>query len=188
MYILDIETFGTESTSVVLSAAMVYFEEGVSYQELIDSSIFVKFDAKEQIQKYGRITDKNTLEWWAKQSTGSKQISLIPSENDLTASEGILQLKQYLDKSQEKNKIVFTRGNLDPMCMESLCKAVGVPPIIPYYNYMDIRTALNLLKTTTVRGYCDVSFEGFNIEEAKSNKHDPIVDVCLDAMMIMYGI
>lgn len=188
MFLLDIETLDVESTAVVLSVAMVYFEEGMTYDELLERTIFVKFDSKEQISKYKRTVSKSTLDWWSKQTKESKEVSLIPSNKDVPALDGIEQLKAYMTISQDKNKIVFTRGNLDPMCMESLCRAVGVPPITPYYNYMDVRTALNLMKTTTVRGYCDILFEGFNIEEAKSNKHDPIVDVCLDAMMLMYGI
>lgn len=186
MFLLDIETLDIESTSVVLSAAMVYFEDGMSYQDLLDAAIFVKFDVKEQITIYKRTTSKDTLAWWAKQSDESKRTSLIPSDKDMSAAEGILKLKQYMTSTTDK--IVFTRGNLDSMCMESLCRSVCVTPIVPYYKFMDVRTALNLMKSTTVRGYCDVSLTGFDMKEAKKNKHDPIIDVCLDAIQILYGI
>lgn len=186
MFLLDIETLSTESTAVVLNAAMVYFEDGMTYENLIESSIFVKFLAKEQIQQYKRHICKDTLEWWSKQSDEIRNNNFNPSQNDVTAAEGILQLKEYMNISREKTKIIFTRGALDPMCLESLCKSIGVKPLAPYYNFMDVRTALNLMKSTTVRGYCDV--EGFDMAAAKKNKHDPIIDVCLDAMQILYGI
>lgn len=188
IFLLDIETLSTESTAVVLNAAMVYFEDGMSYNELLESSLLVKFDAKEQIRQYKRHVSKDTLDWWGKQSEEIRNTNFNPSCTDLAAAEGILRLKEYMNISQEKTKIIFTRGALDPMCLESLCRAIGVKPLAPYYNFMDVRTALNLMKSTTVRGYCDVDVKGFDMAEAKKNKHDPIVDVCLDAMQILYGI
>ena len=188
MFLLDIETLSTESTAVVLNAAIVYFEDGMSYNELLESSLLVKFDAKEQIRKYKRHVSKDTLDWWGKQSEEIRNTNFNPSSNDVSAEEGILQLKKYMNISQDKNKIIFTRGNLDPMCMESLCRSMGTKPLVPYYSFMDVRTALNLLKTTTVNGYCEVSYAGFNMAEAKKSKHDPKVDIALDAMQILYGI
>lgn len=184
MFLLDIETLSTESTAVVLSAAIVFFNDGMSYDELINSSIFIKFEAKDQIQNYKRTASKSTLEWWNKQSSHAKIRSLNPSKQDVSAKVGIEKLRNYLEVDTSQNKIIWTRGGLDSMCLESLCVALNVPPIVRYFNYYDIRTALNLLAPDTERGYCKVNYPGFNLDVVK--KHDPVHDICYDAMQLLY--
>ena len=53
----DIETLGTESNSVVLSAAIVYVDLNANHtwESLYNKSEFVKFSVEEQIKKYKKI-------------------------------------------------------------------------------------------------------------------------------------
>lgn len=186
MFCLDIETLGTESNAVVLSAALLYFDQTKTYQfqELIDSACFVKFDAKEQVSKYKRLVEKSTVEWWQKQDKEVQKLSLAPRETDVTAEKGIRVLQQYIrDHSTEKKEVCWIRGTLDQVCMDSLCKSVELPFLFDYYQYRDVRTALDLIKETTKRGYCRIP----NFDLKQVNKHDPVHDVALDAMMLMYG-
>lgn len=186
MYVFDIETLDVESTSVVLSTAIVYFDEKSTYQSLLDECLFVKFNAKEQIKNYNRTISKSTLEWWDKQSDHAKNISLIPSEHDLPAIEGIQKLKKYLKRDSEDKTILWSRGSIDSVIMDSLCKSVGVKPLVYYNQHREIRTALDILATTTVNGYCQVNLEGFSKGMVK--KHDPVHDVCYDAIQLLYFI
>jgi hypothetical protein len=191
MLCLDIETTGTESTAVVLSAALTFYDstQPLSYQGLVDRSIFVKFDAKEQIQLYNRTTDKDTLNWWNGQCDFARQRSLLPSTNDVSAKDGIKLIKQWLSKIPNYNKMtIFTRGSLDQMCMDSLCKSIGEDKLVPYYNYRDVRTLLDCFYTTE-RGYCNIDVSkcpDFNIN--KVIKHDPVADVCYDMVQILAGV
>lgn len=175
-----------ESTSVVLSAAMLYFDEKEKYNfdQLVDNCCFVKFDANDQIKKYKRTVDKGTIEWWKNQPTETKKLSVSPSANDVSAEKGIKIFKEYIrDNSKEKKEVCWIRGTIDQTCMESLCRALGTPPLFEYYQFRDIRTALDLIKDTTKRGYCKIP--GFDY--SKIVKHDPVHDVSLDVMMLLYG-
>ena len=69
MFCFDVETLGVESTSVILSYAIVYFDPDTrpSYQQLLDKTLFVKLDAKDQIKNYKRTVSKDTIDWWSKQ-------------------------------------------------------------------------------------------------------------------------
>nr|QMP83079.1 MAG: hypothetical protein [Caudoviricetes sp.] len=186
MFCLDIETLSTSSSTVILSAGLVYFDQTQTYtfEELIESACFVKFDAKEQSEKYKRKVEKSTLEWWKQQSKDVQKISLFPSASDMTAEKGIKTLKEYIrDHSKEKTEICWIRGTIDQMAIDDLCKDLDVPFLFPYYAYRDIRTALDLLKETTKKGYCKIP----NFDYSKVKKHCPIQDICLDVMMLLYG-
>jgi hypothetical protein len=186
IFILDIETLGVESTSVILSTALLYFDEKQEYNfdELVSKCCFVKFDANDQIKNYKRTVDKGTIEWWKGQAIETRKLSISPSENDVSTEKGIKLLKEYIrDNSVEKKEICWIRGTIDQTCTESLCRSLGVPPLFEYYQFRDIRTALDLLKETTKRGYCKVP--GFDY--SKVAKHNPIHDVSLDTMMLLYG-
>lgn len=184
MICFDIETLSTESTCVILSAAMVYFDDGMTYEEMIEKSIFVKFNAQEQIQKYKRTVSKSTLEWWSKQCDFAKNTSFKPSKYDVSAIDGIELLRDYLKVDPSPNKIIWTRGSLDQMAIESLCNAVDVKPLVRYNNYRDVRTAIDILASTAENGYCKVNLKDFTIQ--KVIKHDPVHDCAYDATMLMY--
>jgi hypothetical protein len=186
MICFDIETLSTESTCVILSAAMVYFTDDMTYEEMIEKSIFVKFDAKEQIQKYNRTVSKSTLEWWSKQCDFAKKTSLNPSKYDVSAIDGIELLRDYLKIDPSPTKIIWTRGSLDQMAIESLCNAVDVKPLVRYNQYRDVRTAIDILASTAENGYCKVNLKDFTIQ--KVIKHDPRGDAAYDAVQLMYFI
>lgn len=186
MYVFDIETLDVESTSVVLSLAIVYFDDTSTYQSLLDECLFVKFDAREQLKNYKRTISKSTLEWWEKQTDHAKQISFFPSKDDLPAIEGIQKIRSYLRRKSNEKTIIWSRGSIDSVIMDSLCKAVGVKPLVYYNQHREIRTALDIMATTTVNGYCKVSLEGFSKDMVK--KHDPVHDVCYDAVQLLYFI
>lgn len=186
MFALDIETLNKRENSVVLSLAVLHFDETAkyTYQELLDRTCFIKFNLKEQVEKYKRTTDKETIEWWKKQCDLVKQKSLIPSKIDVTAEEGLIKAREYIKEHSKGEEIVWTRGSLDQFALDSLCDSVSFNYLFNYSVYRDFRTAIDLLKETSRRGYCVVP--GFNRELVL--KHDPVHDVAYDAMMLMYGI
>lgn len=187
MFVFDIETCGISSESVILSASILYFDHSSnpSFKDLYESALFVKFNAKEQINKYKRKIRKDTMEWWEKQPLFAKKRSLYPTDCDISAAEGITAIKDYMKEySDPKNTLIWIRGSLDQMCFDSLCFDVGVDSIAPYANYRDVRTAIDILASESRGGYCSIIKEGFNRDDVL--KHDPVSDVCLDAMMLMY--
>lgn len=186
MFCYDIETISDRENAVVLSAALVWFDDTATYtyEELLNKVCFVKFDAKEQLQKYGRKANKETIDWWKKQAELVRNVSLTPYPEDVTAEEGVGILKDYIKKMSVGDEIVWTRGSLDQVVSDSLCKdSLNTAPLFNYAAYRDMRTAIDLLKNTAKWGYCGIP--GF--DKNKVYKHDPRHDVVYDIFMLLYG-
>lgn len=181
------ETLGVESTSVVLSAALIRFnpDDKPSYQDLLDSAVFVKFNAKDQINRLGRTVTTGTLEWWENQHEYPKQVSLVPSSTDVTAEDGMAILHNYMNKwSSSQHETMWARGSLDQMAIDSLARRIQSQELTGYAQWRDVRTAVDLLYGTT-NGYCGVEYPDFDRNQVI--KHHPVHDCALDAMMLLYG-
>ena len=187
---LDVETLGVESTSVILSVGLCYVEDNSprSYQDILDKSIFVKLNAKEQIEKYNRVVDQSTLEWWNKQSDYAKDRNYKPKKTDFGVVEGLTIINKWVDSIGTKDSLCWIRGSLDQMCLDSLCKAADVNLPFKYNAYRDVRTALDLIYPDSKNGYVDVDPElciGF--DRGLVLKHSPEHDCSFDMAMMLYG-
>ena len=187
MFIFDIETLGVESNAVVLSAALIHFEpsEKPTYQNLLDNACFVKFKAKDQIERLKRTIDLGTLEWWQNQHSYPRSVSLEVSSDDLTPEEGITRLHNYMNQFKNPaHQTMWARGSLDQMAIDSLAKKLDMHSITDYNMWRDVRTAVDILYGTS-NGYTDVVHPEFRRHEVI--KHHPVHDCALDAMQLMYG-
>lgn len=114
---LDIETLASSEKCVIpaLSALIFNFEldKDATYDELVDRTLFVKFDIKDQIKKYSRVTDKQTLNFWKSQSEDARAYSVKESDIDVSADIGLITLKEYLYTNgyDFKNSYIWSRGN-----------------------------------------------------------------------------
>lgn len=191
MFMFDIETLGVESTTVVLSAGIVYFDpaadDNLSYEELVERGLFVKFDAKDQVKRLDRTITKSTLDWWAKQGKWQQETNFNPLEDDLLVEDGFKVLHKYINKYLKgkswETEIMWARGSLDQMAIDSLANKAGVDPIAPFNRWRDVRTAVDML-TGSTNGYCEVA----DLDWDKVAKHHPVHDCALDALMLMRGI
>jgi len=181
----DVETLGTESNSVLLSAAIIHFDfdDQCSYSEFVDRACFVKFDMKEQVTKYKRVSVPDTIKWWEKQSEIPRKLALEPSKQDLAAIDGIEKLRYYIESNGGKEQIFWARGSLDQMVIDSLCRDVGVPVLAMYNKWRDVRTAVDFLSDKSKDGYCRI--KNFN-PDLHVIKHVPQNDCALDIMMMLY--
>lgn len=187
MFCFDLETLGTESSSVILSYAIVHFnpEDRPSYQQLLDKTLFVKINAADQIQRYKRTSSKDTMEWWSKQPRHTQDISLIPSKKDVSPLEAYQILYDYICRVPNAyEQTIWQRGSMDQLVIDSFCKSVDKNPIVRYTNWRDVRTAIDILYGTN-NGYCEVDHPEFNQDLVVH--HHPAHDVCFDVMMLLYG-
>jgi hypothetical protein len=184
MFVFDVETLGVDSNSVVLSAALVHFEGGESYQQLLDNALFVKFKAKEQVEMKRQV-DIGTLEWWKNIHPYIRSCSFDPSGDDVTAAEGFAIMHNWLNKFPNPQKqTMWARGSLDQMVIDNLARKVDCQPLTGYNMWRDVRTAVDCLYGSN-NGYVEIDYPGF--ERASVIKHHPVHDCALDAMMLMYG-
>ena len=183
MFMFDVETLGTESNSVVLSAAMIYFDfdEVKSFQDYVDSACYVKFNKEEQI-KSNRVVEDSTLDWWTKQSEISRKAALDPSDDDLSAKDGIEQFRNYINAHGGPDQIFWMRGTLDQMAIDSLCKSVNVPLLTRFNQWRDVRTAVDILADNAKGGYCKI--KNFN-PDLHAIKHLPQHDCAVDILMLV---
>jgi len=184
MYMFDVETLGVESTAVILSAAILYFEEGDDYDTLLKKALFVKLDSKYQIEHLKRTVDPETLKWWSNIHPSIRELSFVPHPSDMHPAEGIDKIKQYV--KQYGPNVVWARGSLDQMVIDSLCTKLDTDKIVPYNNWRDVRTGVEILCSTAKNGYCDVNHPTFGRHNVI--KHHPVHDCALDAMMLLYGV
>ena len=184
MYMFDIETLDTESTAVVLSAAILYFEQGDDYESLLNKTLFVKFDAKIQINEFNRTVSKSTLDFWKSMHPSIRATSFDPSPNDLHPVEAIEKINAYI--KQYGDALIWARGSLDQMVIDSLSLKLDMDRIMPYNKWRDVRTGVECLCSTVNNGYCEVNHPTFKRHNVI--KHDPVHDCALDAMMLMYGV
>jgi hypothetical protein len=143
----------------------------------------VKFDVNEQ-KNYRRTMKKDTIDWWNNQGSLIKKASFVPSDADEPISTCLLKLKSYITMHGGSKNIIWVRGSLDQMAIDSLAKAHGVDPIAPYHSYRDIRTAIDLLADSpSINGYCELKYP-FNKDLV--HKHHPVHDVAYDALMLTF--
>lgn len=187
MFCLDLETLGISSESVILSAAIVHFDSNKDYtfQDLYENALFVKFRTKDQVENYKRTVNKDTITWWNKQCQFARERSFIPTKYDVNAEAGLTAIKNYISEYEDpKSTLIWARGSLDQMTFDSLCNAVLGSTIVPYTNWMDVRTFIGTSASESKRGYCKIEKEDHDPNLVI--KHDPVSDVCLDVMMMMY--
>lgn len=185
--IYDFETLGQDQRkSVVLSMAALAFTEDrftsenpYTYEELLYSAKFIKFNAQDQVNRYKRTIDKDTLEWWSKQPPEARK-SLTPSKDDVLLVELYPFIMDLVDSPNSVKK-VYTRGNtFDPMFLQYLLEDLGKKDPFPWWTVRDTRSMLEGMAFGS-----DINNK-FIPEELKSVfvHHDPIHDISMDVMRL----
>jgi len=181
--IYDFETLSQDqSKGVVLSFAMLsfsekrYVENPYTFEELIDSAKFIKFDVRDQVENYGRKISKETLDWWNERGEKAKK-QLAPSKDDKLISTLFDFISESCDlKSMKKS---FTRGNtFDPLFLQHLMKDIGK---IDPFHWKTVRDTRSMIEGMAFGMEID---NGFDIKEVmdKFVKHDPRHDIALDVL------
>lgn len=189
--VMDIESLGLDSDSVILSLAILITEinkERYYLEDIRDDFFFVKFAVSDQVKNYNRTIDKSTVDWWSRQSVESRKMSFIPDENiDKPVIEGIQLYNEFINKKcNPKQTLIFTRGSFDGFCLDHLHKQSNYPISFPYNSYRDVRTYIECMAESPKNGYCDVNTDIFPEYDRNSTiKHVPQEDVWLDFMMML---
>lgn len=187
--IYDFETLGQDQRkSVVLSMAALPFTEArfvsdnpYTYEELLYSAKYIKFDAQEQVTKYGRTIDKDTLEWWSKQPPEARK-SLTPSKDDVSVVELYPFIMDLLDDPKNAKK-VYTRGNtFDPMFLQYLLEDIGQKDPFPWWCVRDTRS---MIEGMSYGSDIKNSFMPDELKEVFVH-HNPIHDISMDVMRLQF--
>jgi hypothetical protein len=181
--IYDFETLSQDTQKgVVTSFALLSFSENryisnpYTYEELVESCAYIKFDVEEQVRSFKRTMSKQTVDWWAEQGAEAKK-QISPSSEDVS----IRDLYKFLcDNIDLKNhKKAYTRGNtFDPIFLDSILKQCNLSNPMHWRTIRDTRSMIE-----------GMSF-GMNLDNGftpgelvnKFVKHDPRHDIAMDVM------
>jgi len=176
----DFETLSQDpQTGIVVNMAGIQYSEErfrddpYTFEELVGMAKFIKFDTKEQIEKYGRKPDKSTIDWWAKQNEEARSL-LAPSSED----KSITELYDFCKNISQKPEKVYTRGNtFDPIYLSSLMKQLGRPDPWDWWTIRDTRSLIDGISygQDLDNKFMPEGITGFIY-------HNPIHDVAVDIM------
>jgi len=136
---LDLETLGTDSNSVVISISAVEFNRRTGK---IGREFEIGLDKFEQIEK-GGVVDTATVEWWAEQSEDAKE-----EINRLHKQLVAIALNQYADwvRQSTANTVWGNGATFDNVILENLFKRHGVNYPTKFWDNRCVRTLCDLLR------------------------------------------
>jgi len=187
-FIFDLETLGSNSHSVIVSAAFTTFDfnKDETFSDLVSKALYIKFNVKEQRQ-LGRLVDPGTVAWWKKQNKEA-QAKLIPSTDDVLVNDGLDLIVDFFKAHglTAKNSIGFCRGqSFDFPMIVDLFQCAGRESDWPnaFWNQRDTRTYIGaMLGKIDVREVPlpENAIKGFV-------HHDPVHDIAKDILTIKYA-
>lgn len=204
---VDIETLAWSETSVIatLGATMFHFKNdaNLTYQEVLDKTFYVKLDVKDQIRRFGRTTDKDTIEWWKKQPLEVQEMSIKSKDDDVKLDDMMVKFKEYLflNNFDFYNSYIWTRGiAYDIPKLESSFKRVADDENKNSYNCDFVgyvkpkdKYIINTFRARDIRTFHDLVGDVDNGKwELPSGRPDEFVehhakhDIALDVMKLLY--
>lgn len=136
---IDLETLGTQSSSVIMSIGAVQFDLRGNTKEVLYKKISIQscLDAGLQV-------DGSTIEWWLAQDSKNTQKLM---EGERYKLETVIDELSYFSMDQNQNSwYVWSHGSIfDIVLLENAYKAVGRKTWWDYRNVRDTRTLFDVV-------------------------------------------
>jgi hypothetical protein len=161
---VDLETYDTKPTSLVLSIGAVRFDP----MNLSGPSepFYVVLNHEQQIER-GRTVSERTLDWWAKQSAEAQEVLQAPR---MDVSQGLEFFADFVNK--EPDTCVWGNGaDFDNVILASLYNSFGMQQPWKYSNSRCYRT---------LRGFA-LPYDYFE-KEREGVHHNALDDAIYQAM------
>jgi hypothetical protein len=138
---IDIESLDTSPNCVILSIGAVLFNpKGAGITEKISLKPLIE----EQTEKFNRVIDDSTIQWWSTQSESAR--------NEAMGDEGRIPFRDCMEALYKfcwNRRAVWSHGApFDVVAMESAFRNLDMKIPWPYYTVRDTRT---LFEITGVR-------------------------------------
>lgn len=134
---IDLETLGTDSNTVVLSIGAVLFDN-----QSIHSSFYSLVNPQEQLDK-GRSITWSTLQWWLSQGESAKDVFLSTKE---PVKDTLLDFVDFIKKARLDVSPWGNGATFDISIMEDLFIKNGISVPWSFKNVRDLRTFKNTCK------------------------------------------
>ena len=188
-FILDFETIGqNETKSVVVDCSYCMFDrerfllKPYSFEELVSTMQYAKFDIESQVKNYGYQLYKEDLKFWSKLPVHARK-PLTPTKEDLSLVDFRKSVIEYL--TNKKIDYWWSRGNnFDPVVLARIFRDTGnsfdLNQYLPYWRVRDIRTFIDAkFNFNTINGFvpvADKQYWGITFQEHNS-VHDVAADI-----------
>ena len=182
--IYDYETLGKHPQSnAVVALAICAFSldecrKGTyTFDGLYEETNLLLFDIEEQIVKYGRTIDIDTLNWWETDVSEAVRKKCFAKNGRVSIEQVPKTFKQY---TQSNPDFIFSRGNtFDPPFTGGIMDTLGLPPAYPFWKDRDTRSFLDAYLWDTDIGNSFIP-EGLGDKDL----HDPETDIIIDILRI----
>lgn len=143
---IDLETLGTSSDSVILSIGAVKFDPTTC--TLSDNGLHLVLATADQ-QTKGRHVDQDTVDWWNKQSQEARLSWDIPDRQKLDPRAVLMQFTEWFKGA----RFIWSHGSVfDVMLMESIMDMYGVTVPWKFWYIRDTRTLYDIAGVGPDRG------------------------------------
>lgn len=184
--IYDIETLSQDQhRGVIVSLALLNFDmqrlkygDQYTWDELLESVQYVKFDVTQQVKEYDRTICPDTLKWWEGLPEEARK-ELKPTRND----KDIKDLYHWFLEHMDNPDIAYTRNNtFDPVFIQYLCSQFGHPMPHKWWVVRDTKSTIDGMTwgESISDKFIPEGLEGVFVA------HDPRHDVVMDVMRIQY--
>lgn len=149
---LDLETLGTRSDSVITSIGAVYFDTNRQelgpefYVEIVDED-----DA--QIFQYGRTVSTSSIRWWMQQGALAKLL-FTQKPGQLNTVDALYAFSGFVTANGGVDEVWANGASFDPVILTNLYEAVGIARPFEYQHHRCFRTLKNL------NPYIKIGFDG----------------------------
>ena len=142
---VDIETLGTGQNTVVLSIALVRFNERTEGEDLHIK--FNRHEVRQQVEK-GRIIDPDTVMWWLRQDSDAQKAITETYNSDFSRDMEVA-LEQVLAFVKPDDIVWANPPSFDIAILEDLMRDFNMPCLIKkHFNVRDLRTMKKVLGTS----------------------------------------
>jgi len=169
-YFLKLETLGFETTSVILTCSIVKFtfEEILSYNDLFDKALFVKFSVEDQVKTYKREISRETADWWKTTPTSVRDMNFVVKEHDRSVIDGLKMIRDYV---KEPGNVFNLNGEVN--VLNSLARKAGEKPFFYNDKIFCGRTFIACLR------------EGERFDCPEYQRWNPISEVCNEVLNLV---
>jgi hypothetical protein len=193
-FIFDYETLGQNTnTCPILCVAYIaidrarFFKQPYTIKEILSNIKYLKFDVSEQVSKYNKVIEKQSVDWWKKTIGNDKELEKIilkPSKKDISISQMIVEMKRNVDF---KNiNMVLTRSPVFDFHLSYQIEKISKEKLPwKFWFERDIRSFIEGMLFPNTKYTNDFIPELiYNNPKTMKIKHHPSYDVLLDVLRL----
>lgn len=146
---LDIETLGTSSNSIILTIGAIKFKPTTPIDSIENCDTFYRRIDIESCRKVGLISEEQTVKWWNSQDSSVK-FEALENQDRLPLTQVLLEFTKWFGKSV---KIWGHGDDFDCVILTNAYKACNLTPPWKFWNTRDTRTLFDLARVN-IKSFC----------------------------------